>query len=110
MKNEIINIYKLINSPLITPYNLLENALLDNYSYVKYYTDDSYFVTEMSCNLDDGSEKIFYYYFKDTYMLQYIFCNESNKKVCIFDRDKEISTSKELFVNNFNKTFNESAI
>ena len=36
----IKKIYDMLYSPIISPYNLLENAKLDNYSYVKYYANN----------------------------------------------------------------------
>ena len=38
-------LFKLSNLPIITPYNLLDNAKLDNYEYVKYYKKENKFIT-----------------------------------------------------------------
>ena len=45
----IKKIYDMLYSPIISPYNLLENAKLDNYSYVKYYKNKIGLVAEMQC-------------------------------------------------------------
>lgn len=110
MKKYIENIYELIHSPLVTPYNLIENALLDNYGYVKYYTENNFFVAEMSCTLDNGETELFYYYFKDIYNLQYIYKGNSQSKIIVFDRSKELDLSKQEFYNAYQEKLNKSAI
>ena len=45
----IKKIYDMLYSPIISPYNLLENAKLENYSYVKYFTNEEGLVAEMQC-------------------------------------------------------------
>ena len=52
MNKYIDNIFKLLYSPIVTPYNLLENAKLKNYSYVKYYKGSDGLITEMKCIVD----------------------------------------------------------
>lgn len=37
-------LYKLMFKDIVTPFNLLENAKLDNYNYVKYYTKKEEFI------------------------------------------------------------------
>ncbi len=56
----IKKIYDMLYSPILTPYNLLENAKLDNYSYVKYYKNEIGLVAEMRCMIPGESNQTFY--------------------------------------------------
>ncbi len=62
MDKIIEKIYELKFSSLTTPWNLMENALLDNYEYVKYYKAHNELVVEMKC-INFNSFNIFYYHF-----------------------------------------------
>ena len=59
----IKKIYDMLYSPIISPYNLLENAKLENYSYVKYFTNEEGLVAEMQCVIPGEGEMVFYYQF-----------------------------------------------
>lgn len=59
MDVQIKKIYDMLYSPIISPYNLLENAKLENYSYVKYYTNETGLVAEMQCEILGGGNKSF---------------------------------------------------
>ena len=39
---DINGLYELMFKDIVTPFNLLENARLGNYQYVKYYTKKEY--------------------------------------------------------------------
>lgn len=93
MNEYIKKIYDMLYSPILTPYNLLENAKLENYSYVKYYKDKTNLVAEMECKVDDDT-KIFYYYFDEKDYLERIYMKTSKNRKIIFDREKEIEKSK----------------
>ena len=69
----IKRIYDMLYSPVLTPYNLLENVKLPNYRYVKYYTNSIGIVAEMLCLVDEGEEKAFYYQFDKKDYLQKIY-------------------------------------
>ena len=73
MDVQIKKIYDMLYSPIISPYNLLENAKLENYSYVKYYTNETGLVAEMQCEILGGGEQIFYYQFDKKDFLQKIY-------------------------------------
>ena len=45
----IKKIYDMLYSPILTPYNLLENVKLPNYNYLKYYTNSIGVVAEIQC-------------------------------------------------------------
>lgn len=92
----IKEICRLSNDHLLTPYNLINNAKLPNYEYVKYYKESNFFVSEMKFNVFEESY-IFYYYFDEKNMLQKIFGNVKNKKYLFFSRGKELKKAIELY-------------
>lgn len=59
MDDYVKKIYDMLYSPILTPYNLIENIKLPNYKYLKYYTNDIGIVAEMKCLVDGYGEKIF---------------------------------------------------
>lgn len=64
IKTIIQGIYEIQNNAVVTPGSLLDNAKLDNYSYVNYCRKDKdNFVVEMECICEDGVRRIFYYIF-----------------------------------------------
>ena len=71
----IKKIYDMLYSPIISPYNLLENAKLENYSYVKYFTNEEGLVAEMQCVIPGEGEMVFYYQFdkKDYFLVRVVF-------------------------------------
>lgn len=89
MENEIKKLYEMLYSPIITPYNLLENAKLDNYSYVNYYKGKDGLIAEMKCKMDNYKEVIFYYEFDNNDRLNKIFMEDGNERVLKFDRTLE---------------------
>lgn len=93
MDNIIKSIYDLIYSPIITPYNLLENAKLENYMYVNYYKDDNGLVSEMKC-IFEGEETIFYYHFDVDDKLCKVTMDKDSNKIVLFDRSCEIEQLK----------------
>lgn len=93
-------LYNLMFKDIVTPFNLLENAKLDNYKYVKYYTQKEYFITEMKCCMGDEDNRVFYYYFDQDNKLQKIYQKCSvGKKELLFDRVLELEKLKLKAVN-----------
>lgn len=101
MDKYIDEIYNLIYSPIVTPYNLLENVKLDNYFYVNYYKGDQGIIAEMKCTTEDGEEAIFYYNFDKEEKLINIYMEKDSLKTLVFDRKMELDKLKLDFVNNF---------
>lgn len=99
MTSDINNIYNLLYSPIITPYNLLDNSKLDNYSYVKYYKENSNLIAEMECIVPDGSCRIFYYYFNEKDFLTQVYINENDTKTLLFDRTQQLNEAKSDYIN-----------
>lgn len=96
----IKKIYDMLYSPIISPYNLLENAKLDNYSYVKYYTNEVGLVAEMQCVIPGEGEHTFYYQFDKNDYLQVIYQRTFEAKNVIFDRKAAVETAKEEYYAN----------
>lgn len=90
-------LFKLSNLPIITPYNLLDNAKLDNYEYVKYYKKENKFISEMKC-LVDKVDTIFYYEFDNNNYLQKIMMYQNEKMQCMFNREKELKEVKKEYL------------
>ena len=97
MDTYIKRIYDMLYSPVLTPYNLLENVKLPNYRYVKYYTNSIGIVAEMLCLVDEGEEKAFYYQFDKKDYLQKIYYYDNSVEELIFDRQFAIEEAKENY-------------
>ncbi|MFZ5945657.1 MAG: hypothetical protein ACOYVD_16300 [Bacillota bacterium] len=92
-------IYDLLYSPIVTPYNLLENAKLQNYSYVNFYKGQEGLVAEMKCLMEDLEEAIFYYHFDTEDKLLKIFMEkEGFCKALMFDRIQELEKTKKDYL------------
>lgn len=76
----IKKIYDMLYSPVLTPYNLIENIKLSNYKYLKYYTNSIGIVAEMQCFVDRSEEKVFYYQFDQKDYLQEIYYYDDGVK------------------------------
>lgn len=96
----IKKIYDMLYSPIITPYNLLENAKLNNYKYVKYYTNQVGIVAEMECIMSDNEKQIFYYQFDKNDYLQIIYQGTMESKNIIFDRKIATNEAKQEYYEN----------
>lgn len=110
MDDQIKRIYELMYSPIITPYNLLENAKLTNYSYVKYYKDNNGIVCEMKCTLENNEDAVYYYCFDKEDKLEKIFTKDGRKKLLLYSRQDELENQKSLYFYQVKKTFSETAI
>ena len=96
----IKKIYDMLYSPIISPYNLLENAKLENYSYVKYYTNEIGLVAEMECSISDEGNQIFYYQFDKKDYLQTIYQKTDIGRQMVFDRSEAVEAAKEEYYEN----------
>ena len=83
MKDIFDEIATLKNSYLLTPYNLLENAKLSHYEYVKYYTEKEFLICEMKFEVLK-KDYIFYYYFDKNDKLQKIYKKEEESIFFLF--------------------------
>ena len=95
--NEILNkLYKLIHTPLVTPYNLLENAKINTYNYVKYYKSINGLVCEMECEYSNLKEKFFYHFDENDYLQIIVRKSSDDLEEIIYSRDSEIESLLEL--------------
>lgn len=85
-----VGIYELEYSHLILPINLMENAKLNNYKYVKFYKDDMNLMVEMQCVCLDNIERVFTYIFDKKEFLQKIISNDGKIEEEIFNREVEL--------------------
>ena len=97
MDVQIKKIYDMLYSPIISPYNLLENAKLENYSYVKYYKNETGLVAEMQCEILGGGEQIFYYQFDKKDLLKKIYQGKIDNENVIFSRQEAVEVAKEEY-------------
>lgn len=97
MDVQIKKIYDMLYSPIISPYNLLENAKLENYSYVKYYTNETGLVAEMQCEILGEGKQIFYYQFDKKDFLQKIYQGKMDNENIIFSRQEAVEVAKEEY-------------
>lgn len=79
----------MLYAPVISPYNLLENAKLENYRYVKYYTNEIGLIAEMQCEIPGEGEKVFYYQFDKKDYLQMIYQGGWKETTLYFQEKKQ---------------------
>ncbi len=97
MNKHIDKIFRLLYEPLVTPYNLLENAKLENYSYVKYYKNKEGLTAEMKCSIDN-KQYIFRYEFDKKNHLQKIKKQSKNKEICVYNRKLELEKTRSEYL------------
>lgn len=90
----IKKIYDMLYAPIISPYNLLENAKLENYNYVKYYTNKIGLVAEMQCKIPGEGEQVLYYQFDKKDYLQMIYQGKIAAENIIFSRSEGVEKAK----------------
>lgn len=98
MDDYVKKIYDMMYSPLVTPYNLLENAKMDNYGYVKYCKSENGLVAEMECSIPNEGIKVFYYYFDSNDFLRCIYVECDGVKQRVFDREDAVQEAKNEYV------------
>lgn len=92
MLDELIKkIYEMKFGTIITPQNLMENAKLKNFNYVKYEKDEyvNEMIVEMECLCDDNILRVFKYFFDSDDKLRRITTNSLTDDI-LFDRDEEL--------------------
>ncbi|MDK2794416.1 MAG: hypothetical protein PWP75_1045 [Caldanaerobacter sp.] len=104
MYKSLKKIYDLLYSPIVTPYNLLANANLDNYKYVNFYKGEKGLIAEMQCVMEDGVSEVFYYHFDENNFLQEVYRLEGKNKVLIYSRAKQIVKEKKKFIEEYKKS------
>lgn len=92
-------VYDLTYMPIISPYNLLENAKLPNYNYVRYYNSADGLIAEMECMVEGKGLTVFYYHFDKNDYLQKIFMESNGMKELVFDRQESLTQAKLEYYN-----------
>ena len=113
IENIIQNIYEMQKHAIVTPMCLLDNAKLDNYSYVKYYRKDKEsLIIEMECICEDGIERVFDYIFDSNDNLLKIKATPGNllHTDIIFDREIELRVLHSQYKEMQNDLISESRI
>lgn len=90
MAISIDRIYELMYSPIITPWNLVENAKLDNYDYVNFFKKDGYLIVEMKCFTDESEYSIYQYKFDHKDALVEIIQILDDENIILFNRENEL--------------------
>lgn len=104
LNEDVKRIYDLLNSPVLTPYNLLENAKLDNYFYVNYYKGKSGIICEMKCIVEDGNEVRYFYHFdQNDYLFRIYMEQKDEEKVIVFDREQELNSEVKKYLSRSTK-------
>lgn len=89
MLNDKIDEYvELLNSAIVTPFNLLENIKLDNYVSINYSKKDGFIVADIIFLVNNDQIK-YQYHFDMNNHLQKIFYVSGNEKTLEFDREEE---------------------
>lgn len=107
----IKKIYELRYEAIVTPQNLFENALLDNYDYVKYYKSDNAcgLCVEMKCRCEDLIPRVFIYTFDERNWLQKIEIKEY-VLIVVFDRTKNLNKVMREYISNRDANINALAV
>ncbi|MNO25523.1 hypothetical protein D3C76_153630 [compost metagenome] len=86
----IHELYTLTEGHIVTPSELLANAKLPNYEYVKFSNNGIGLHVEARCLVEEGKYVIFNYYFDDADRLQKLVMESGKISEVIFDRIVEI--------------------
>lgn len=94
MRELMEKLYEEMFEPKITPYELVNNAKLDNYEYVNMYKKGDFLFVESSCRLSTGEKAEFYYKFDQNDHLLSLTSIINNNINIEYDREKEIKELK----------------
>jgi hypothetical protein len=103
-------LYELVYSPILTPYNLVDNAKLPNYDYVNYSKGEKGLIVSMKCELEEGFSVIFDYFFDKKDALQKLIMTSEEGVETLFDRQTDINKIKNRIVEKRNKSTSRKAI
>jgi hypothetical protein len=105
VQNNFKKIYQLLHSPILTPYNLLENVKLDNYSYVNYYKGEIGIICKMKCTDQNNTETKYYYYFDENdYLFKVLVDTHDGRQEEIYNRNSELQKEIDKYYKQQNKT------
>lgn len=85
------SLYDLENGHIIFPSELIANAKLPNYEYVKFNNELDGLNVECACLIGEGDAKAYFnYYFDKEDKLQKLIAYQGNEVTVLFDRAEEI--------------------
>lgn len=96
MDKLISKLYYILNNPLVTPWDLVENVKLDNYDNLHIAKGEKGIIATIECVNDGGSTVEYVYYFDHQDHLLSLVLREGHLEEIVFDRSKEIETAKTL--------------
>ncbi|WP_342476478.1 hypothetical protein NYE24_19630 [Paenibacillus sp. FSL H7-0350] len=88
--SHIHELYTLIEGHIITPAELLSNAKLPNYEFVKFSNNGIGLHVEACCRVDEGKQVLFNYYFDEKDRLQKLVMESGTTSEVLFDRIVEV--------------------
>ncbi|WP_434510538.1 hypothetical protein [Desulfitobacterium sp. AusDCA] len=103
-------LYDLIFSPIVTPYNLLDNLQLPNYKYINYSKTQSGVIATIGCSIEKDFFANFNYYFDNNNYLQKVIMKSDEGEEIVFDRLIETERIKERVTDNLSDSISEPAV
>ena len=110
MQELISKLYELMYSPIITPYNLLDNAKLDNYDYVNYSKHNGGLLVTMKCEIEKNYKVKFFYHFDENDRLMRAIMKSQEGQEVMFCRETETNKVKEVLCKDLKQPFSKFAI
>ncbi|WP_025716416.1 hypothetical protein [Paenibacillus sp. 1-18] len=89
MENGIKSLYNLEEGHIILPSELIANAKLPNYEYVKFHSGLEGLTVECCCFLEDNTKVLFNYYFDENDRLLRLISDDFKNQEVLFDRKEE---------------------
>jgi hypothetical protein len=87
---DIRELYNLIEGHVILPSELIANAKLPNYEFVKFSNGYTGLIVETRCALNDGAKVDFTYYFDKKDRLLKLISHNGPLSEVLFDRELEV--------------------
>lgn len=101
MRNEIRSLYNLEEGHIILPSELIGNAKLPNYEYVKFQSGLNGLTVECCCFIDESTKVLFNYYFDENDKLMRLIADDFQSQEVLFDRKEEAEKlKKKLTISN----------
>lgn len=90
-------IYNLTYTPLVTPFNLLNNLKLDNYHEINFHKRNGEIVAQIKCTIDNKMSTFEYIFNSDNFLMKITHIDKSGNEI-LFDRNSELSTDRDDYL------------
>ncbi|MEA4902283.1 hypothetical protein [Desulfitobacterium sp.] len=110
MDLSIKQLYDLIFSPIVTPYNLLDNLQLPNYEYINYSKTQNGVIATIGCTIEEDFFADFDYYFDYNNNLQKVIMRSDEGEELVFERMIETVKIKKRVLENLSDPIREPAV